>query len=63
MAEVALFSFSLSGPYVGWTMALECGLLSMDVVSEMRRNHRIASSFCGNQVHTKLASNTAGVED
>lgn len=43
------------------SFSLECGLLSMDVVSEMMRNHRIASSFCGNQVHTKLASNTVGV--
>lgn len=42
-------------------LSLEGGLLSVDVVSEMMRNHRIASSFCGNQVPTKLASNTVGV--
>lgn len=56
MTEIAVFISSV------WLLKLKDGPciqsgLPIFVDLEMTRSHRIASSLCGNQVHTKLASN------
>lgn len=56
MAEVAVFISTV------WLLKLKGGPFAQNGLHifaflEMMRNHRTASSLCGNQVHTKLASN------
>lgn len=59
MAEVAVFISTV------WFLKLKGGPfiqngLHIFAILEMMRNHRTASSLCGNQVHTQLAMRGSG---